>query len=124
MGPAASTGDAGPGWTFLMQILPQVEQSPLYKSFNRTQPCWAPVNAIPAATSVPLYLCPTATLDGGLTYQPQGGSVSNVTLARDHYVANAGRNEVWDETAADLSSLADGPLYRNSQTPWPTFATG
>jgi prepilin-type N-terminal cleavage/methylation domain-containing protein/prepilin-type processing-associated H-X9-DG protein len=116
MGSAASTGDAGPGWTFLMQILPQVEQSALYKSFDRAQPCWAAVNAIPAATSVPIYLCPTASTEGGPTYQPQGGSVGPVTLARGHYVANAGRNEVWDETAADLSSLADGPLYRNSQT--------
>lgn len=116
MGAAAATGDAGPGWTFLMQILPQVEQGNLYKAFDRTQPCWAAANAIPAATSIPLYLCPTATTDGGPTYQPQGGSVGTVTLARAHYVASAGRNEVWDETAADLSKLADGPFYRNSQT--------
>lgn len=116
MGQPASTGDAGPGWTFLMQILPQVEQAPLYKSFDRAQPCWAAVNAIPAATSIPLYLCPSATTEGGPTYQPPGGSAGAVTFARAHYVANAGRNEVWDNAAADLSSLADGPLYRNSQT--------
>src|SRR6185437_5261431 len=74
MGPAASTGDAGPGWTFLVHILPQVEQSGLYKSFDLNQPAWAAANAVPAATSVSVYLCPSASNDRGATYQPPGGS--------------------------------------------------
>lgn len=116
MGPPASTGDTGPGWTALMLVLPQLEQGNLYNTFNNNLPCWAPANATAAATVVPTYLCPTASA-GSSTYAVVNQSGTTLaTLARSNYVANAGRPEVWDEPLADLSNLADGPFYRNSRT--------
>jgi prepilin-type N-terminal cleavage/methylation domain-containing protein len=116
MGSPSADGDTGPGWTCLMLMLPQLEQTNLYNSFNINLPCWAPQNATPAKQTLNVFLCPSAT-NGTGTYSVVGGS-GNVlaTFARGNYVANAGRIDCWDDPAADLSSIADGPLYRNSVT--------
>ena len=80
------------------------------------------MNAKAATTVIPAYLCPSAT-NSSNTYQVvnAGGTVLAPAFSRSNYVANAGRVEVWDGAAvlaagADLSSLADGPFYRNSHT--------
>jgi len=114
--PDPVSGDAGPGWTALMLILPQMEQGNLYASFDLSAPAWSAKNAAPARQTVKAYLCPSAD-HHPKTYQvtDAGGKVL-ATMARGHYVASAGRLDVWDEPAADLSRLADGPLYRNSRT--------
>ena len=116
MGPPADTGDTGPGWTALMLLLPQNEQMGLYNEFKINLPCWAPENAAPAQRRVPTYLCPSAP-SSSPTYAvaDDGGNVL-ARLARGHYVANAGRIDVWEIPDADLSNFADGPLYRNSRT--------
>src|SRR5438067_12295540 len=56
--PDPDSGDAGPGWTALMLILPQIEQGNLYQSFDLNAPSWSPKNATPAQRSVKTYLCP------------------------------------------------------------------
>lgn len=118
--PAANTGDTGPGWTVLFAVLPQIEQGNLYNSFNINLPSWDPSNAQPALKQVSSYLCPSA-VNTSNTYKVVDAT-SNVlaTFSRSNYVANAGRVEVWDgpavAAAADLSSIADGPFYRNSRT--------
>jgi prepilin-type N-terminal cleavage/methylation domain-containing protein len=114
--PDPVTGDTGPGWTVLMLLLPQVEQANLQNSFNMNVPSWATQNATPAARTVATYICPSAA-NNMPTYSvvDDGGNVL-AKFARSNYVANAGRIDVWDEPAADLSSLADGPFYRNSRT--------
>src|SRR2546430_6296135 len=43
--PDPDSGDAGPGWTALMLILPQIEQSSLYNSFDLNRPSWSTNNA-------------------------------------------------------------------------------
>ena len=117
MGPASTTtGDSGPGWTGLVAILPQIEQGNLYNSFNINLPCWNAANATPALKTIPAYLCPSA-VNSTATYPVvnTGGTVL-ATFSRSNYVANAGRLEVWDDPTANLSSIADGPFYRNSRT--------
>src|SRR4051812_34186236 len=43
--PDPDNGDAGPGWTALMLLLPQIEHSNLYSSFNLDAPSWSSKNA-------------------------------------------------------------------------------
>ena len=56
--PDPDNGDAGPGWTALMLILPQIEQSNLYNAFDLNNTAWSPKNAAAAANGahVPLPL--------------------------------------------------------------------
>src|SRR5438105_13693240 len=74
--PDPDNGDAGPGWTALMLIVPQIEQVNLYQSFDQNAPSWSPKNAIPAQRSVKTYLCPSAD-HHGRTYNvvDDGGKV-------------------------------------------------
>jgi len=114
--PDPDNGDAGPGWTALMLILPQMEQANLYNAFDLNTPAWSSKNATLAQTTVPAYICPSAN-HHPKTYRIIDDSAKTLaTFARGHYVANAGRLDVWDEPAADLSRIADGPFYRNSRT--------
>src|SRR5947209_5966444 len=114
--PDPDNGDAGPGWTALMLILPQLEQGNLYNSFDVNLPAWSSKNAPPAQSFVNFYICPSA--NNFPKYYPvvDDGGKTLATFARGHYVASAGRIDVWDESAADLSRIADGPFYRNSRT--------
>ncbi len=116
MGAADANGDAGPGWTCLFQILPYLEEANTRQAFNQNLPCWDPANAVPAKQRLATYVCPSVT-DGSITYQVKdAGGVTLAEFSRSHYVANSGQLDLWDNPAADLSSFANGPLYRNSRT--------
>jgi prepilin-type N-terminal cleavage/methylation domain-containing protein/prepilin-type processing-associated H-X9-DG protein len=115
MGPAdPASGDAGPGWTLFVQILPYMENSSLQQSLNLKLPAWSPANARAAATVVSEFLCPSVP-DDGPTYEVKdsGGKVLAV-FARAHYVASAGRVDPWN-TPGDLTAIADGVFFRNSR---------
>src|SRR2546430_2728750 len=58
--PDPDNGDAGPGWTALMLLLPQIEQVNLYNSFDLNTPSWSSKNTAPGQQTVPTYLCPSA----------------------------------------------------------------
>src|SRR4051812_34115675 len=58
--PDPENGDAGPGWTAHMLLLPQIEQANLYNSFDLNSPSWSPKNSPPGQQTVPTYLCPSA----------------------------------------------------------------
>lgn len=113
--PDPITGDSGPGWTYLWALLPYVEQGPLQDKFDKTAPCWAPQNSDLAATLVPVYRCPSDSLRSpqGTMLDASGNRVA--AFGRANYVANAGSQELWDDPLRDLSTIADGPLYRNSR---------
>jgi prepilin-type N-terminal cleavage/methylation domain-containing protein/prepilin-type processing-associated H-X9-DG protein len=114
--PDPDSGDTGPGWTVLMLLLPQIEQANQQNSFNMNIPCWDTQNAAPAGRAIATYLCPSAA-ENTPTYSVVDASGNVLAkFARSNYVASAGRPEVWEEPAADLSSIADGPFYRNSRT--------
>src|SRR5436190_12519131 len=49
------------GFAWGVFLLPFLEQDNLYRQFDRDQPCWAPVNVLPARTRVNVFLCPSAT---------------------------------------------------------------
>ncbi len=114
MGPPDSeTNDAGPGWTFQMRLLPFLDSGPLHRQFRLDKPCWAPENATPAATSVPFFLCPSSDSETNTYDVLDGNETKRATFGRTNYVGNAGQYDCWDEKG-DWSSIANGPLYRNS----------
>ena len=112
--PDPETNDAGPGWTFEMRLLPYLGDAPLYHQFRLDKPSWAPENAAPAKTAVPLYICPAsdATTSHYDVVDASGGVLA--TMSRTNYVGNAGQYECWDEKG-DWTSIANGPLFRNSR---------
>lgn len=115
MGPIdGQTGDAGPGWTCLVQILPFIEEKNLHESFNLDLPSWNPANAQQALTPLPVYQCPSVSTDSSHYTVKDALGNPLAKFARTHYVANAGRQEVWEEPEQNLFQRADGPLYRNS----------
>jgi prepilin-type processing-associated H-X9-DG protein len=116
MGPAdPDTGDAGPGWTCLEEILPFMEGANIRDSLDLKSPSWAPANATAVQRVIPDFLCPSVS-DPSTTYQVQDVTGNTLAVfARAHYVACAGRMNVWDNTATDLRSFADGVFFRNSR---------
>lgn len=116
--PNAITGDAGPGWAWLSRLLPGVEQSPLFDSINHSLPCWLPDQRTAVETTISIFLCPSSdTTLGRVSIAGSNGTELTINrFARAHYVANAGQFNVWDVPIADLTNLANGPLFRNSRT--------
>jgi prepilin-type processing-associated H-X9-DG protein len=129
-----------PGWGWGVFLLPHLEQGNLYRQFNLTEPCWSPINAVPAATRVSVFLCPGATggSDGFFLQRQQddthGADMtrsdgSRIFFAHSHYVTNAGVNQPWGRTTPycvnfDLpepvpgapDDVINGPFYPNSRT--------
>jgi len=62
-----NTFDGPNGFAWGTMLLPALDQSPLYNQFDLGRPCWDPVNAAPARTRLPVFLCPTATNTDGLS---------------------------------------------------------
>lgn len=110
------TRDTGPGWAWGSLLLPYMEQAPLHASLNFNLPCWLPANSTGARTSVNVFLCPSVSEPSRLYDVKNEGGSTLATFGRSHYAANAGRQEPWAYAADDWSTLADGPIYRNSRT--------
>ncbi len=109
------TGDAGPGWTYLEEILAYMEGANIRDSLDLKSPSWALSNATAAQRVIPEFLCPSVS-DPSTTYQVQDAAGNALAVfARANYVACAGRMNVWDNTAADLRPFADGVFFRNSR---------
>ena len=139
-----STWDAAPGWGWAAMLLPHLEQGNLSKALDDRLPIWAPQHAAAIQTKLPVFLCPTASgsHDAFVVRDQSGSPLSiagrQVRLARSHYVASHGQESCWGECGAartgiiftniytsttrtivingDVSRVADGPFYRNSDT--------
>jgi prepilin-type N-terminal cleavage/methylation domain-containing protein/prepilin-type processing-associated H-X9-DG protein len=113
----SATRDAGPGWAWGALLLPYLEGTSLADNLNYSLPCWDPANAAVVAQQPKVFLCPTSSLGNQSPFNvvTESGTVL-ATFGRSHYVASVGQEEPWGFTADDYSSIADGPLYRNSKT--------
>lgn len=123
------TWDARGGWGWGAAILPFIEQQPLYDSIDFALPLWEIRFAPVRETKLAIFLCPSATggeeaflvvdeLNANLI--KRGGPVR---LGRSNYVVSHGRDEAWGDRSGpagglngDVSRVADGPFFRNSQT--------
>lgn len=115
MGPEdPDTGDAGPGWTCFVFLLPFMEQQPLYRAFDLNRPSWDPLNSQPALTRLEVHLCPSVS-EASRTYKVRNAAGTVLAeFSRSHYTCNAGELDVWT-IPGDLHRLANGPLFRNSE---------
>jgi prepilin-type N-terminal cleavage/methylation domain-containing protein/prepilin-type processing-associated H-X9-DG protein len=130
-----------PGFAWGALILPYMEQSVIYASFNMDLPCWAPDNTTSARVKLSMHLCPSATggsdvfalhrYGNGDSGAPDdaGPFAPEIRFARSHYVTNAGINQPWGRTTPYSSDFdqpepiagvgphdINGPFYRNSRT--------
>ena len=148
-GPAAAnidpqTWDAAPGWGWGAMLLPFLEQSNLSNSFHPEDPIWEPAYVEAIATTLPVFLCPTASGDDEpfIVRDDAGNPLTiggnTIRVGRSNYVASHGQESCWGDCGAsltgevftniytsatqtitiqgDVSRVADGPFYRNSNT--------
>jgi prepilin-type N-terminal cleavage/methylation domain-containing protein/prepilin-type processing-associated H-X9-DG protein len=128
------------GWAWGTLILPYIEQDTLYKRLDLSLPCWATENATLVKTTVPAFLCPSATGgSGGFAVEKDSGDGRHgmpidptIFFAHSHYVTNAGVNQPWGrstsycidytipepvpEPTGALYDVINGPFYRDSRT--------
>jgi prepilin-type N-terminal cleavage/methylation domain-containing protein/prepilin-type processing-associated H-X9-DG protein len=99
--------DTAPGWGWAAYLLPYIEQAPLYRQLNFSQPIQGQAAAQAVIT---LLLCPSDQVDGAFTAGDATGSPV-AALGPCSYAATVG---------SDASDCADptgnGIFYRNSRT--------
>jgi prepilin-type N-terminal cleavage/methylation domain-containing protein len=102
-----------PGYSsWLMAILPEIEQGTLFNSLNMVQPAWALPNTSLVQHRLELYLCPSDPTNTG---QFQFNWLGNdLTLAYSNYVGNLGRDFILDYYDYGPLGQPDGVLYRRS----------
>lgn len=126
--PNPVTWDATPGWAWGALILPYLEQTALLSQVALDQPLWLPQYEQLVTTRFPVFLCPSATggNDPFVVVDESGSPLTKagrqIELARSHYVASHGQESCWGDMSGpagefegEVSRLADGPFYRNSQ---------
>jgi prepilin-type N-terminal cleavage/methylation domain-containing protein/prepilin-type processing-associated H-X9-DG protein len=129
--PDPVTGDNGPGWGWLMLLLPYAEQTSLYNAANVNLPTWVADNGTVVKVQINTYLCPSANnptptcmmVDSNLALLP----VANQYFARANYTYNQG----WNDTGMPITVNYDdtvtgcnGPLYRNSHVTYAGVTDG
>ncbi len=117
----AQTGDWGPGWSWLVYLMPQMEQNALMQSLRLDLPCWHKSNAIAVKIQLPMLLCPSATNNTptvGVTDLDKN-VLNDAVFARSNYVHNVGWNDIWSSPATtnydDEVLGCNGVMYRNSK---------
>jgi prepilin-type processing-associated H-X9-DG protein len=111
------SGDWGTGWGWLTHLLPGIDQGPLYNSLNISVFCWDPLNAVRVQTSVPVYLCPSATNPANTVNVEDVNHNTLAVFGRANYVHNVGWNDLWSAPASapqDYSGVSNGVMYRDS----------
>jgi prepilin-type N-terminal cleavage/methylation domain-containing protein len=102
-----------PGYSsWLMAILPEIEEGSLFNSINMVQPAWAPDNATVVDRRIELYLCPSDPTNVGQFRMNWLGT--DLTLAYSNYVGNLGRDFIMDYYDYGTGLQPDGVLYRRS----------
>lgn len=138
------TWDRAPGWGWGAQLLPFLEEVALGQLIDLHQPIWSTQFAPVIRTNLPTFLCPSVSgvrdplVIVDAHQQPLLKDGHPIELARAHYVASHGQESCWGtcgasptavafsdiftsetkvvEVGGDISKIADGPFYRNSQT--------
>ncbi|MEZ6089920.1 MAG: DUF1559 domain-containing protein [Pirellulaceae bacterium] len=140
----STTWDAAPGWSWAAGLLPFAEGNTIADQLTMEEPLWSSNNAPTISTTIPMFLCPSATGgdDAFVVRDELGGDLiiggRTVLVGRSHYVASHGQESCWGECGSALTGIvftniynsstttvvidgdagrvADGPFYRNSKT--------
>jgi prepilin-type N-terminal cleavage/methylation domain-containing protein/prepilin-type processing-associated H-X9-DG protein len=111
--PLTFDGPSGFAWGAL--ILPQLEQMPVYMQLRMESPCWSPLQGSAIETRIATFLCPSASQSESSVEVRDANAQRLGILGRSTYVANAGQDEPWGFALEDVTSIADGPMFRNSR---------
>jgi prepilin-type N-terminal cleavage/methylation domain-containing protein/prepilin-type processing-associated H-X9-DG protein len=103
--------DTSPGWGWSAAILPQLEETSVFKRIDFSLPIADPANAAAARALIPLYHCPSDIAPETAIAVPDDLGNSLVMAAPSGYAACVGGDES-DTTA----QTGDGIFFRNSQT--------
>lgn len=107
------TGGVGTTHSWGQNILPFIEQTAIYDSYNLNRSCWDPANEVAVDTHIPAYVCPSnPTADRGITYSIPGGAllpgvpaVSFTDAGPIDYVATTGVEEAFLRIAHNDNSI-------------------
>jgi len=77
-----------PGWAWASQILPQLEQAPVYNALNFSTPVDGDGNATARAAAIAVFLCPSDFKEGPLRRTTAGGG--SIVAETTSYGANHG----------------------------------
>lgn len=109
------TWDGPTGWAWGAQLLPFIEEQPLYDQLQWSLPCWHAANAAAVTTQVAVFINPAApNRHGAMQVLDRNGQLMT-EFGRSHFVANVGHDEPWEYTVADHSKIANGAFFRNSR---------
>lgn len=111
----ATTYDGPNGFAWGAALLPYLDQGTLANRLRTDRPCWDPVNADAVKTSLPVFQCPSDSGPPGAFAVKNSTGATLATFGRSSYAASVGQEEPWGKTAEDYSTIADGPLFRNSR---------
>jgi hypothetical protein len=105
----------GPNW--IIQILPYLEEQPLYDSFDLTRQIDDAVNSknwIARGTTLPVLLCPSDATNNRVPFQGIANRYGdpNGNWARTNYAANAGRGDIWGTNPPTRNSGPDSPHWK------------
>jgi prepilin-type N-terminal cleavage/methylation domain-containing protein len=100
--------------TWLIDVLPYLEQQPLYDSFDLTLPVRHQNNSLARGTEIDVLLCPSDSFNNVKFRGASGGSGLGDNWARGNYAANAGGHST--------SNIRQGPSL--SGTPQPGANSG
>jgi prepilin-type N-terminal cleavage/methylation domain-containing protein/prepilin-type processing-associated H-X9-DG protein len=107
--------DTAPGWSWASMILPQLEQGPLYSSFNVCLPIQAPANTTATLTAIGAFVCPSDQFTLGSTYAVTDGLGNTVaTVAVSSYAACTGSDLADVALGLNNDGSGNGLFYRNS----------
>lgn len=103
-----------PGYaSWLMAILPDIDQLAMYNAWNINLPAWDQSNSTVVMRRIEVYLCPTDPTNTGQFRMVWLGT--DLTLAYSNYVGNLGTDFILDYYQYP-GIFPDGVLYRRSTT--------
>jgi len=112
----SSTENFGKNW--VIDILPQIEDSGLAKQFNLLKPISDPSNATARATWLPAMICPSDTFNR-IPYTPSSRTAEGANWARGNYGANACIQQL-NQQGSNLTSTYVGDIAGAGSTNWQT----
>ena len=99
-----------PGWGWATKILPFIEETTVYESFDLKTSISSVTNNLNRDTFLPIYSCPSDSTPTVVTFDVLRGQ--NVSVARANFVGAFGSNEIEEEP-----SNGNGVLFHNSNMP-------
>jgi prepilin-type N-terminal cleavage/methylation domain-containing protein/prepilin-type processing-associated H-X9-DG protein len=103
--------DTGPGWSWAVMSLNDLEQAPLYNAVNFSRQITDPTSQTVRVASLSVFLCPSSTgASGPLVLTDGSGKVLISDLSPGQYVASVGQ---WEPE--EFRDENNGVFYRNSR---------